>query len=59
MKTNLKRINFTKSLHWYFYIAILAIMLGFQTSYIFKYRSMIKQQSLIMLDMEKKLNRYE
>ena len=54
MKTNLKRINFAKSLHWYFYIAILAIMLGFQTSYIFKYRLMIKQQSLIMLDMEKK-----
>ncbi len=55
MKTTLKRIDFAKSLHWYFYIAILAIILGFQTSYIFKYRSIIKKQSFIMLDMEEEL----
>ena len=55
MKTSLKRIDFAKSLHWYFYIAILAIMLAFQTSYIFKYRDIIKKQSFIMLDMEKEL----
>ncbi len=59
MKTNLKRLGPPKSLFWYVYIAVFAIMLAFQSSYIFKYRSMIKQQSLIMLDMEKKLSRYE
>jgi hypothetical protein len=59
MRTNLKRLGPPKTLLWYVYIAIFAIMLAFQTSYIVKYRFMIKQQSLIMLDMEKKLSRYE
>jgi hypothetical protein len=55
MKTNLKRLDPPKGLLWYVYIAMFAIMLGFQTSYIFKYRAMIKKQSFIMLDMEKEL----
>ncbi len=58
MKTNLKRLDPPKSLIWYTYIAMFAIMLAFQTSYIFKYRSMIKKQSFIMLDMEKELKQY-
>lgn len=55
MKTTLKRLDPPKSLIWHVYIAMFAIMLGFQTSYIFKYRSIIKKQSFIMLDMEKEL----
>lgn len=55
MKTTLKRLGPTKGLLWYVYIAMFAIMLAFQTSYIFKYRAMIKKQSFIMLDMEKEL----
>jgi hypothetical protein len=55
MKTNLKKLGPPKNLIWYAYIAIFAIMLGFQTSYIFKYRDIIKKQSFIMLDMEKEL----
>lgn len=57
MKTNLKRLDPPKSLIWYAYIAMFAIMLGFQTYYISKYRVMIKKQSSIMLDMEKELNK--
>ena len=57
MKTNLKRLDTPKSLIWYAYIAMFAIMLGFQTYYISKYRVMIKKQSSIMLDMEKELNK--
>ena len=55
MKTTLKRLGPPKGLLWYVYIAMFAIMLWFQTSYIFKYRSMIKKQSFIMLEMEKEL----
>lgn len=57
MKTNLKRLDPPKRLIWYAYIAMFAIMLGFQTYYISKYRAMIKKQSSIMLDMEKELNK--
>ena len=57
MKNNLKRLDPPKSLIWYAYIAMFAIMLGFQTYYISKYRVMIKKQSSIMLDMEKELNK--
>ncbi len=56
MKTTLKRLDPPKVLIWYVYIAMFAIMLAFQTSYIFKYRDIIKKQSFIMLDMEKELN---
>ena len=55
MKTTLKRLNPPKGLIWYVYISMFAIMLAFQTSYIFKYKSMIKKQSFIMLEMEKEL----
>ena len=54
-KTTLKRLGPPKTLFWYVYIAMFAIMLGFQTLYIFKYRAMIKKQSFIMLDMEKEI----
>ncbi len=58
MKTTLKKLDPPKGLIWYVYISMFAIMLAFQTSYIFKYRSMIKKQSFIMLDMEKELKQY-
>ncbi len=58
MKTTLKKLDPPKGLIWYVYISMFAIMLAFQTSYIFKYISMIKKQSFIMLDMEKELKQY-
>ncbi len=59
MKTTLKRLGPPKTLFWYVYISMFAVMLAFQTSYIFKYRAMIKKQSFIMLDMEKELNQHK